>query len=159
HLDRTGKRRDVEASLSGAVGPDGDDAGIERERGLRRRATLQLAGAAVATSADLPLGTLHAVDQLAVKVSDLGRQLALPEEVILGRGRVVIGEVEDADIHRRRHDPRYIARGESGNLDRHAERGLRPDAVRQIHGDAERVRRLVDGEPGNADDAAWHALG
>ena len=47
---------------------------------------------------------------------------------------------------------------EPGKLDRHAERRLGPDAVGQIHRHAERVRRLVDGEPGNADGAARHAL-
>ena len=56
------------------------------------------------------------------------------------------------------HDPRLFAGGEPGKLDRHAELRLGPDALGQIHRHAERVRRLVDGEPGNADGAARHAL-
>src|SRR6478735_7053266 len=93
HAGGAGKRRDFQARLGAAVGSDGDDAGIEREGGLRRRAALQLAGAAVAAGADLTLGALHAVDQLAVKVANLGRKLALAEEIILRRGRLVVGEV------------------------------------------------------------------
>ena len=42
HARGAGEVRDVEHDLGGAVGLHGDDAGIERERLLGRRAALQL---------------------------------------------------------------------------------------------------------------------
>ena len=46
HAHGAGEVRDVERDLGGAVGLDRDDAGIERERLLRRRRALQLGAAA-----------------------------------------------------------------------------------------------------------------
>ena len=71
HPRRADEARNVEADLGGAVGADGDDARIEREGGLRRRAALQLALAGIAAGTDLALGALHAVDKLAIQVADL----------------------------------------------------------------------------------------
>ena len=110
HPHRAGEGGNVEADFCRAVGADGDDAGIEGERRLDRRASLQCAFAAVAAGADLALGALHAVDQLAVEVADFGRELALPEIIVVGVWRLVIGEIEDADIDRRDDDARLLAR-------------------------------------------------
>ena len=131
------------SKLTSAVpsAPTADDAGIERERRLRRRAALQLAFAAVAARADLALGALHAVDQLAVKVADLGRELALAEIIVVGVGRLVVGEIEDADIDRRHDDACLFVRCQPAELDRHAQRGLGPDELRQVHGDADAYAR------------------
>jgi hypothetical protein len=106
----------------------------------------------------LALGALHAVDQLAVKVADLGRELALAEIIGVGIRHFVIGEVENADVDGRDDDARLLACAEARKLDRSAERRFRPDQRRQIHGDGNGVRLLVDAEPLHADGAAWHAL-
>ena len=108
--DGAGEGRDVEHDLGGAVGLDGDDAGIERERLLRRRAALQLGRRRVAAGPDLAARALHAVDQLAVEIADLGGEPALAEIVVVGRRRLVVGEVEDADIDRGDDDARLLAR-------------------------------------------------
>ena len=59
-----------------AVGADRDDAGIQRQRLLRRRTALQLGAAGIAAGADLAARALHAVDQLPVEVADFGRSCA-----------------------------------------------------------------------------------
>ena len=100
HPHGADEARNVEADLGGAVRTNRDDAGIERERCLGRRTALQLAFAAVATRPDLAPGALHAVDQLAVQVADLGGELALAEIISVGVGRLVVGEIEDTDIDR-----------------------------------------------------------
>ena len=117
--------------LGGAVGLDGDDAGIERERLLRRRRALQLGCAGVAAGPDLAARALHAVDQLAVEIADLGGEPALAEIVVVGRRRLVVGEIEDADIDRGDDDPRLLAGGEPADLDRDAQRAVRPQQRRQ----------------------------
>ena len=95
--------------------PTLDDAGIKRERRLRRRRAGQF-GAAVAAGADLPARALHAVDQLAVEIADFGGELALAEIVVVGRRRLVIGEIENADIDGGDDDARLLAGGEPGEL-------------------------------------------
>ncbi len=65
-----GEFRNIEIDLGRAVGCDSDDAGIKRERLLRRRAALQL-GSGIAARLDLTSRPLHAVDQLAVEIADL----------------------------------------------------------------------------------------
>ena len=65
--------------LGGAVGADLDDAGKQRQRLLRRRASLQL-GALLAAGADLAARALHAVDQVAVEVADLRRERCWPKK-------------------------------------------------------------------------------
>ena len=49
---------------------DRDDAGIQRQRLLRRRAALQLGAGGIAAGLDLAAGALHAVDQLPIEVAD-----------------------------------------------------------------------------------------
>ena len=112
-----GEFRNVEIDLGGAVGCDRDDAGIERERLLRRRAALQL-GSRIAARLDLAACALHAVDQLAVEIADLRAHLALAEIVIVGRRRLVIGEVENADIDGGDHHLGVLAGVEAAELDR-----------------------------------------
>ena len=146
--------------LGGAVGLDGDDAGIERERLLRRRAALQLGGRAVAAGADLAARALHAVDQLAVEVADFGGEPALAEIIVVRRRRLVVGEVENADIDRGDHDARLLAGGRA----RRSCTGMRSALfgrieLRQLQVDRERARLAVDREPLHADGAAGHALG
>ena len=111
HARGAGEVRNVEGDLGGAVGADRHDAGIERERLLRRRAALQLGAARVAAGPDLAARALHAVDQLAVEVADFGGEPALAEVVVVRRRRLVVGEVEDADIDGGNHDARLLAGG------------------------------------------------
>ena len=59
---------------------------------------------AVAAGAQLAGRAERAVDQAAVEVAQFEAELALAEEPGLRIGRLVVGEVEDADIDRRDHD-------------------------------------------------------
>ena len=72
----------------GPVGADLDDAGEQRERRLRRQIALEIA-AAVAAGMQRAGDALHAVDQQAVEVADLDRELALAEEIVGRVGRLV----------------------------------------------------------------------
>ncbi len=108
--------RHVEGDFGGAVLADGDDAGIERDRRPGRRTAVQLR-ALVAAGADLAARALHAVDQVAIEIADVGRQRALAEIIVVGRRRLVVGQIEDADIDRGNHDPRLFAGGEPVDLD------------------------------------------
>ena len=65
HAERAVEGWDGEIHFRSPVDADADDAGIERERRLCRRAAVQLAVAAVAAGPDLALGALHAVNKLA----------------------------------------------------------------------------------------------
>ena len=121
HAGGAGEVRDVERDLRAAVGLDGDDAGIERQRRLGGRAALQLGAGLVAAGLDLAARALHAVDQLAIEIADLGRELALAEIVVVGRRRLVVGQVEDADVDRGHHDARLLAGGEAVDLERDAQ--------------------------------------
>ena len=101
--------RDVEADLGRAVRPDLDDARIAGERLLRRRDAPASAAGIVAAGADGAARALHAVDEIAVEVAHLRRELPLAEEVLDRIRRLVAGEVEDADIDRRDGDARLLA--------------------------------------------------
>src|SRR5262249_46795844 len=151
-----GKGRDVEAHLGVAVRPDRNDAGIERERRLRRRAGLERA-AAVAAGAHLPDIALHAVDELAVQVADLGRELALAELVIVRRRRLVAGEVENADVDGGNHDARLLAGAQAIHLNGYAQRAARPQQIRKLQVERKGLRLAVDREPLHPDGAAGHA--
>ena len=129
--DRAGKIADVERHLGVAVGADLHDAGIERDRRSGRRTSLQLR-ALVAAAADLTARALHAVDQLAVEVADLGGKRLLAEIVIVRRRRLVVGQIEDADIDRGDDDARLFAGGKPGNLDRYVQGRVRPDQRRRL---------------------------
>src|ERR1051326_2780590 len=67
-----------------AIRVDSHDAGVERERRLSGRGAIEFA-AGVAAGANLAAHPLHAVDQLAVEIAQLGRQLPLTKVILLGR--------------------------------------------------------------------------
>ena len=157
HAHGAGKGRNVEVHLRGAVAAHGDEPRIECERRLRRRARLQLA-AAVAAGAELAARALHAVDELAVEVANVGGEPALPEIEVVGRRRLVVGEIEDADVDRGDHDAGLLAGGEPVDLDRDAQRVVGPHQRRQLHVERERASLAVDREPLQADRAPRHAL-
>ena len=125
HAGGAGEVGDVEHDLGGAVGLHRDDAGIERERLLRGRAALQLRRRGVAAAPDLAAGALHAVDELAVEVAELGGEPALAEIVVVRRRRLVVGEIEDADVDGGDDDARLLAGGKPADLDRDAQRACR----------------------------------
>ena len=102
---------------------------------------------------------LHAVDQHAPEIADLDRQLALPEEIGARVGRLEAGQIEDADIDRRDGHPRLFARRKAREMNGQRHRLARPRERRRVELDVERVRAAIDGEPGDADRAAGHALG
>ena len=152
-----GEVGNVERDIGGAVLADGDDAGIERDRRPGRRTAVQFR-AFVAAGADFAARALHAVDQLAVKIADIGRQRALAEIIVGRRRRLVIGEIEDADIDGGNRDPRLLAGGKAGDLDAGCATRYSAATGRRLQIDGERLRRLVDREPLHADGAARHAL-
>jgi hypothetical protein len=78
-----GEIRNVERNIGGAVLADGDETREQCHRRSGWRTALQLR-AFVAAAADLAACALHAVDQVAVEVADIGRQRALAEIVIAG---------------------------------------------------------------------------
>ena len=157
HAYGSGKRRNLELHVRGAVRPHVHDARIERERRLGRRRGARHGARTIAAGADRAARALHAVEQLAVEVADLRRQAALAEVKVIRRRRLVVGQVEDADIDRRDGDLRLLAAGEAAQPDRYAQRAVRAHQARQRHLDAERACPLVDREPLQADGAAGHA--
>ena len=152
-----GEGRNLERDL-GLAGAHFDNAGVQRQRRLRRRAAVQF-GAGVAAGPDLSARALHAVDELAVEIADLGGELALAEIILVGRRRLVVGQVEDADIDGGHHDAGLIDERQALDLDRHAQGRVRPLQRRQLHVERQRLRLAVDREPLHADRAARHALG
>ena len=159
HAGGAGEVRDVEHDLGGAVGIDGDDAGIERERLLRGRAALQLSRRGIAAGLDRAARALHAIDELAIEVAEFGREPALAEIVVVGRRRLVVGQIEDADIDGGDYDARLLAGGKAVDLDRNAHCAVGTQQRRQSEIDRECARLAVDGKPLHADGAAGHALG
>ena len=81
---KAGMSKSTSAVPSGA---DLDHAGIARERLLGRRDALDQRRPHVAAGADGAAGALHAVDEVAVEVADLGRELPLAEEILDRIGR------------------------------------------------------------------------
>src|SRR5262249_34293016 len=102
-----------------------DDPRIERERRLRRRAAVERA-ALVTAGLDLAGAALHAVDELAVEVANFGGKLSLPEVEGIGRRRVVVRKVEDADGDRGTAHASLLEAAKTVDLDRHRELGVRP---------------------------------
>jgi len=102
---------------------------------------------------------LHPIDQLTVKVADIGREPPLTEIIVVGRGWFVTCQVEDSDVDGGNDDPRILARSEAANFHRNAQRTVRTQQPRQLHIDCERARFAVDGEPAHSDRTARHALG
>ena len=158
HPDRAVERRQVEGDARRAVGADLDHAGEQRQRRLGRQIAFEAAGA-VAAGLQRAGRALHAVDQHAVEVADVDGELALAEEIAARVGRLVAGEIEDADVDRGDRDLRLFARRETADLDRHGQRLARPGLVRRLDRDVELVGGFVDREPGEAERAARHALG
>ena len=118
HPHRAVEGRDVEGDLGGAVRPDLDHAGVAGERLLRRRDRVLDRPPAVAAGADRAARALHAVDEVAVEIAQLRRELLLAEEIVVGIRRLVAGQVEDADIDRRDRDVASSPGVEPGDLDR-----------------------------------------
>ena len=129
------KSGNVERDFRGAVGADRHDAGIERHRRSGRRAALQLR-AFVAAAADLAARALHAVDQFAVEIADLRRERALAEIIIVGRRRLVVGEIENADIDGGNDDARLLARRKPATLTGILQGRVRPQQRRRLQIDA-----------------------
>ena len=126
HANGAGESRNIKLDLRASIATNGDNPGVKCERRLRRRRAGQFGAASIAARTDLPARTLHAVNQLAVKVADLGSETALPEIVIVGRRRFVVGEIENADVDGRHNDARLLAGNKSGELDRHRQRRTWP---------------------------------
>ena len=157
HARGAGEIRNVEDDLGGAVGFDCDNTGIERERLLCGRRALQL-GRRIASGPDLAARTLHAVDQLAVEIADIGGEPTLAEIVVVGRGRLVVGQIQNPDVDRGDDDPCVLSGGEPAHLHRDAQRAVGPQQRRQGHVERKRARLAIDRKPLHADGPAGHAF-
>src|SRR5262249_696024 len=124
HARSARKIWNVEYNLGRAVGLDDDDAGIERQGLLCGGRTLQLDGGCIAAGLDLTACALHSVDELTVEVADVGGEPALAEIIVVGRRRLVAGQIEDPDVDRGDDDVRLLARVESPDFDRDAQRAI-----------------------------------
>ena len=131
-----GERRNVERHFGGAVRLHRDDTGIERKRRLRWRTAAKL-GAGVAAGLDLANRALQAVDQLTVKVAQLGRQPPLAEIMVIRRRGLVVGQIENAEIDGGDDDARLLACGKPVHFDRNAQRAVRTLQLRQLQIDLE----------------------
>jgi hypothetical protein len=70
---------------------------------------------------------------LPINISDLSSEPPLAEIVIVGRRRLVIGEIENADIDGGHDDMRLLAGRKTRELYRYADRGIGPQRCRQRH--------------------------
>ena len=77
---------------------------------------MQLRRGDVAAAPDLAARALHAVDELAVEIAELGGEPALAEIVVVRRRRLVVGEIEDADVDGGDDDARLLAGGKPADL-------------------------------------------
>ena len=141
--------RDIEVDRGGAVVLHLDDAGILAERLLGRRRSGK-GRTAIATGAQLAALALHAVDQHAVDVAQFGRQPLLVEVIVLRCGRIVAGEIEDADIDGGNRDEGLFAGGQIADLHGNGQLLARLHDLGRRQLDIERARGTVDAEPGKA---------
>ena len=93
-----------------------------------------------------------------VEVAHFRREAALAEVILVWRRRLVIGEVENADIDGGDNNARCLAGFQPADLDRDRERTVRLDLRRQFHVERQGARGAIDREPLHADGAAGHAL-
>ena len=113
---------------------------------------------AVAAGAELAGGAERAVDQAAVEVAQFEAELALAEEPVFRIRRLVVGEVEDADIDGRDRDI-----GVGGRRQRRSPRpgSTAAGAACVLSGGVERDGELlvarIDLQPFHADGAGRHA--
>src|SRR5579884_4082770 len=89
HPHRAVESGNVEGNARFSVGTDFDDAGIARQRLLRRLLGTDLA-AGIAAGADHAAHALHPVDQIAVEIAYLARKLPLTEEILVRIRRLVV---------------------------------------------------------------------
>ncbi|GJE71390.1 hypothetical protein CHKEEEPN_2936 [Methylorubrum podarium] len=149
----------VQRNFCCSVGAHRDHARVEGERRLCRRRVGEFGRAAVAAGADRAERALHAVDQVAVEVADLGAEGLLAEEVGKRVRRLVAGQVEDADIDRGQRHPRLLAGTEPGDLHRNGEGAAGAHLFRRLDRHREAALLLVDREPRHPERPARHPLG
>ena len=151
--------RNIEGDFRRSVRADFHHAGITHQRRVARRRILARLRRGVAAGADITARSLHAVDQQAVDVADLHRQLPLAEEMLERIGRLVARQIEDAEIDGRDRDISLLARLQAGEPDRNIERSARLDDRLGSRLDRQLATLPVHGEPGEAERAARHAPG
>ena len=98
-----------------------------------------------------PDRALVGADQAAVIVAHKHAQPALAE-IIIGRiGRFVIGELQDAFIHRRQGDIGVFAAAEAFQCHRNRDALARQDLVAAADRHIQRARSIIDAQPSHAD--------
>ena len=148
----------VEGNSRRAVIADFNNAGEQGHRLLVGRRGLE-AGAAVTAGAHRAACAGRAVDQLAVKVTDLDAEAALAEVPGTGLRCLVAREIEDAHIHGSQRHIGLVASRQVGKLQGCGQLLTRAHGVRR--GDLHRQLALarLHLAPGKADAAGGHALG
>ena len=160
HPDRSVELRQVEIDACLSVGTDPHDAGELGHRRLDWRATLHRhAAPTVATRPQPARIRMHAVDQPAIEIAQLGAELRLRVEPLLWPRRLVARQIEDADVDRGNRDVGLLVGPEPVELDRHREPRSGADHGWRVERHLERPGRLVEAEPLETDGAARHPLG
>ena len=151
HLHRAVEVGNVEIDGRLAVGADLDDAGKQRQRLLRRRRAFRAKAHAVAAGTNRAARSRHPVDELAVEIAHLHAELALAEIPVVGRRRLVAGEIENADVDGGDRHVGLVPGHQVGEPDRHRERSVRPHGLgrRQLNGEI--ALAGIDVEPGEPD--------
>src|SRR5690606_32821350 len=108
--------RNIEGHIRFAIRPDGDDAGEQRHRRLRRRRSIESTalGIIAAAGANLTGRAERPIDQLAIDVAPVIAELALPEIPGVRLRRLEAREIENAEIDRRDGYIGFLALRQSG---------------------------------------------
>ena len=137
-----------------ALGVECHDPRIEGDELDLRRGAAAGKGVGIAALADLAALAVAPVDELAIEVADLHPQAPLAEVPALGRRGDIVGELQDALIHRRQGHIGRVTLGHAAHMDGHVEAAPGRHMIGQGEGDGEAARRGIDSDPGNADGAA-----
>ncbi|MNI05793.1 hypothetical protein D3C73_587560 [compost metagenome] len=158
HPCRAVELRNIEGDLRLALAVQLHRTGEESDQLFLRRACLQRHAATVTARPQSPGRAERTIDQTAIDIADFQPQTALAEIPVVGRGRLVTGEIENANIDgRNRHIgiligpcPRY--------LQRDIERLARQCLFRRIDGDRKITRFWIDLQPRDPDRPHRHAV-
>ena len=137
----------VERDVGDAAGAHLHEAG-EQRHGLDRNDAQRTAAEAVAAFAHRADGVLLGLDQAAVIVAHADAETALAEVPGVRIGRFVIGELEDALVHRGEREIGVLARAEALHRHRNGDLLARRDLRRSADQRGQRARRIVERQPG-----------
>ncbi len=156
HADAAIESRHVKLHVRLAVLVHRDDARIKHERCLRRRIARQFQRIGVTARADSAARALHAVDKRAIEIAHVACKTPLTEIMVIGRGRLVVGQVENTHIDCGDHDA-CVAATDTAHRYRNVPARVRADLLGQVQLHVESARSTAHAEPCDTDRAARHA--